>query len=622
MIARVVPIRRLPKSLEIFDYKIPENLSKKIKPGQMVRTPFQKSKIFGLVFSIEDTSDAPISKIKDIDSIVNKKEFLSKQRLSLFKKISDIYNISFPAFLKINLLPIQKRKLKKIELNKLSFKQKNKKLNNNNFKLYKNKQEHKNILSELKNKSLIIVPEQRFIQDIEPNLKSDNVLVWHSNLSQKKQFSRWTKIRNNQYDLVIGTRSAVFLPFQQLNQILIDYEHDENHKHWDQSPRFHTHDIAEELKKLHGANLTFSSFSPSCKTYFGIYKNKLDCDKNLKEKISSLNTTTTPEIIKMKDERKAGNYDIFSEKAQNLIKNTKKDTFILINRLGYATSIGCNDCGYTTECSKCNLPLVYHKKTKTLHCHYCKIQRPLPTTCPKCKTKVVELRGTGTEMLEQKAKELSENENKNVVRIDSNSSNPKIDKNKSNIIIGTDMAFQFLDWKRLENVVFINIDQQLSLPEFKISENIWHKIQQVQYYKNTDCNFYIQTIKPKQTLIKSLAEPDRFYRMDLNSRKNLEYPPYVFLVRYFYGDKDYQKSRQEAERVQSKLSEKLTKAEKSNIIISEPIEMHPKYYRNKFWHTFLVKIKKDNWKEKIVKINNNIPDKWKVDPNPISILSP
>ena len=623
MIAKVVPIRRLPKSLEVFDYKIPKNLSGKISAGQMVKIPFQKSKIHGLVFSIEETSDAPISKIKNIDSIINKKKFLSKSRLKLFKKLSDIYNISFPAFLKINLLPIQKRKLKKVELNNLSFKQKNTEEKKNNFKLYKNKKEHKKILSNLEKKSLIVVPEQRFIQDIQTTFNDRRIVIWHSNLSQKQQFSRWVKIRNNEYNIILGTRSSVFLPFQELNQILVDYEHDENHKHWDQSPRFNTHNIAKELKKLHHSDLIFSSFSPSCKSYFEIYKKELDCDKDIKEKISNLYTNQLPNIINMKNERKAGNYDILSEKAQKIIKDVKNDTFILINRLGYATSIGCKDCGYTAECQKCNLPLVYHKKTKTLKCHYCKIQKPLPSTCPECKTKVVELRGTGTEMIEQKANKLTKS-NKNIVRIDSNSEKSEINlsKDKPNIIIGTNMAFSFLNWQKVENIVFVNIDQQLSLPEFKISENIWHKIQQIQYYKEKSCDFYIQTIKPKQTLIKSLAEPDRFYRMDLNSRKNLKYPPYIFLTRYFYGNKDYQKSRQEADRVKSKLSEKLTKSDKSNIIISEPIEMHPKYYRNKFWHTLLVKTEKDNWQEKIKKINEYIPDKWKVDPNPISILSP
>ncbi len=617
MIAKIAPLRRMPADLGLFDYKV-DKFESRIEAGQLVKIPFRGSEIFGIVYSIQSESKLS-SDLKEIRSIVHTTPFFSQIRLDLFQEISKIYNISCATQTKLSFLPLQSKKLTELELKPLSSTE-NRNHSSINFRLYTNNQEHKNLYKNLSPPVLILVPELRFIKDIQSFLeaKDGKITIWHSSLSQKEQFNRWIQIRNKEVEYIIGTRSAVFLPFQQLEEIIIDYEHKENHKHWDQSPRLHSLDIAKKLQKLHDCNLNLTSFSPSCRAYFNIYKKNYEFESEVKKKIKSL-SENSPDIINMKQERKAGNYDIFSEQAKKELKKTNQESFIFINRLGYSRVIGCEECDYTANCDQCGLTFVYHKESQKLKCHYCNREQRVPKACPNCKTQVVEHKGVGIERVEEKLDDIVDN--KEIVRIDSKQED--IDLSSENkIIIGTEKALKYIDWGQTNLFLFINIDSQLRFPEFQTSEKVWQLIQEVQYYRKENSCFYIQSIKPDQLVLKSLKQPDRFYRMDLNSRKNLSYPPYKFLTRIFYGNKKEQKTIQESKNLYSKLSEKLTQEYKTNIIISGPHEMHPKFYRNKYWQMILIRLPKENWSRELKWLNNLIGPDWKVDPRPISILSP
>jgi len=617
MIAKIAPLRRMPADLGLFDYKT-DKFEEQIEAGQLVKIPFRGSKIFGIVYNTQSESELS-GGLKEIKSVVHTTPFFSPERLNFFQEISKIYNISCATQTKLSFLPLQPKKLTELELKPLSSPE-NKKLDSINYSLYTDNKEHKTLYKNLAAPVLILVPELRFIEDIQSflDITEEKITTWHSNLSQKEQFNRWLQIRNKKIKYIIGTRSAVFLPFQQLEEIIIDYEHKENHKHWDQSPRFHSLDIAKNLQKLHNCKLTLTGFSPSCRSYFSIYKKNYESESEVKKKIKSL-SKNFPEIINMKQERKAGNYGIFSEQAKKELKNSNKDSFVFINRLGYSRVIGCVECGYTANCEQCDLPFVYYKEINKLKCHYCNREQSVPRACPNCETQVVEHRGAGVERVEEKIKEIVNN--KEIIRIDSKQEEIKL-SSKNKIIIGTEKALKYINWEQTDLFLFINIDSQLRFPEFQTSEQVWQLIQEIQYYRAENSRFYIQSIKPDQLVLKSLKQPDRFYRMDLNSRRNLNYPPYKFLTRIFYGDKSEQKTIQEAKNLYSKLSEKLTQEYKTNIIISGPYEMHPKFYRNKYWQMILVKLPKESWSQELKWLNKYIGSNWKVDPRPISILSP
>ncbi|MFB6181723.1 MAG: primosomal protein N' [Candidatus Magasanikbacteria bacterium] len=646
MIAQVAPLRRMPSDLNLFDYETKE-IEQEVKAGQLVKIPFKGSEIFGITFNLKQKSDVEFD-LKSISSIVHSTPFFSKQRLNLFQEVSQIYNISCATQTKISFLPIQKRKLKQLELKSTPYlnqfesthpeQDSNSETDNNKqdktsltnttkenppkFKLYQTQDEHKEIFENASKPSLVLLPQLQYIEEIEKylDLKDENLITWHSKLSQKEQFKRWLQVRNKEVSYVIGTRSAVFLPFQQLDEIIVDLEHKENHKHWDQDPRFHSLDIAKKLKTMHSANLTLSSFSPSCRSYFNIYKENYDYNDGTKDKIQNIADKTT-EIINMKQERKAGNYDIFSEKAKKNIKSAEEDVFIFINRLGYSRSVRCNECGFTAECPQCGLTFVYHKQDNELKCHYCDITQKSFAACPECEQQIVEHQGAGDELIEEKTKEITPD--KEIIRINKRTAQSPIpEKEENKIIIGTEKALEYINWSNTEVIVFPNIDSQLSFPEFMVSENVWNLIQEINHYRTQSSEFYIQSMNPDQLVLKSIKEPDRFYRMELNSRKNLNYPPYKFLVRLFYGSKQQQKTKKEVEKIYSKLSEKLTENYKTNIIISRPTEMHPKFYRSKYWQTILLKLPKDNWEKELKWINEFIDKDWKVDPRPISVLSP
>lgn len=624
MIVEIIPIKRLPKKLNVFDYNIPPEMESGLKIGQLVIVPIRKSKIYGLVLSIKEKNI--IGQLKNIYQIVHTEPIVDKNYLDYILELSELYGTSAGTLIKMGLLPLQSRKLKTINLTKFESPKNNKTENNKPcFFHYKNHNEHAKILKEnIKNNTLILVPEINLIDEVYnllPQNTQEKTIIWHSQLSAKQQFENWLKVRNNEKQIILGTRGAIFLPFYNLSKIIIDYEHEENHKHWDQLPRFHVKDVAPILAEKHQADIILTSFTPSCKSYFHIHKNNYITPA--KENI--FNTSAhmdNLQIIDMTDERRAGRYEIFADAVQEKLLQAKKDIFIFINQTGSANFVGCQNCDFTARCSACNQSLVFHEKTNTLNCHFCHTKIDMPQTCPKCASPMIKIKGLGTESLETEIRKIFKNKNEHdIIRIDSETEGIPIRGVKPTIIIGTSMAIPLLDWKNIELIIFANIDKQFNIPEYLALENVWHLIWDVLYRKNQETDFLIQTFKPFHLIFKSLKEPDRFYRTELNSRQKLHYPPYVYLVRYFYGNEDQNLSKTEAEKVHYILEKILTKDEKK-ATITYPIEMNPKYYRRKFWQVIMVKIEPSDWREKIKYINKYIPDNWKIDPNPISILSP
>lgn len=666
MLSKVIPIQRLPRGLDIFDYSVPTELKKQIKIGQLVKIPFRKSEIFGLVFECDlfeqiDTNpqipnktnrtqilfskknkDAP-KNLKQIISIVNKIPFVDKNYLNFIQTMSLLYGVSIGTIAKMGLLPLQKRKLQGIKLiesnqkNNKGSKTKDLRLTDEKtfFTYYKNKEQHKKALTQNINKTgqtLILVPEVHLIDEVRQLLPIEmqkRSVVWYGNVSEKRKFTRWLQIKNKERNIIIGTRTASLLPFSNLKKIIIDYEHKENHKHWDQAPRFHAKDTAKLLSKIHESQVHLMSYSPSCESYFHIHKGNYTPTKKSLE-ISSLSKTpntphtknkTIPTVINMKDERRGGNYEILADEVEDAILKSKKDIFIFINRLGYATSLVCKDCGFTEQCGNCKLPLIYHQKNKTLHCHYCHTQKTTSLACPKCQSILVQFRGAGTEAVEEQIQQLGQKLKHDIIRLDSERKEDLPYSKKPRIIIGTQMAFRHIRWEKTELIIFLSIDNQLQIPEYLAQEGVWHLIRETNFRRDKLSKFFIQTLNHQHLIFRSLSEPDRFYRTDLNARKSLAYPPYAYLVRYFYGNRDIRIVRKETQRVYDDILKQLTKSKKS-INMSHPIEMHPRYYRNKFWYTILVKLDKNSWQEDLIEINRLIPRTWKIDPNPISVLSP
>lgn len=625
MIAEVIPIKRLPRRFTHFDYTVPVQLEQLIIPGQLVSIPLKSSEIFGLVLSIKNKENTCTPTLKSITEIINNTPILSKYQLNQLLTLSYLYGVSNGTIAKMILLPLQKRKIKSINLEAIT--QKNKPIiGRQSFKIYNNEKEHilalkKEIDKFPDNQIAIMVPEINQIDEIICSLQEykDDIIVWHSSLSIKEQFKHWIQIRNGEKKIIIGTRGAILLPYFNLKQIIIDYEHKNNHKHWDQSPRFHVKDIAELLRTKQNVNIVLMSYSPSVETYFNVHKKKYSPNSSLE-----LTKFSNFQIANLSNEYRGGNYSPISEKLEQELIKQEGNSFLHINRLGIATYIGCCACDWRAICDNCKLPQILHEKNRKLTCNYCKTTNPLPIVCKKCNGNTVRFGGIGTETVEKYIKEFIK-KNKithDVIRIDSQTSTNALKTSGDKIIIiGTDTAFSHIDWDKTSLIALLDIDKNMAIPEFRSQEELWHTIKDIQYKKRDEAILLIQTRSTKNLIIKSLKEPDRFYRTDLNHRMKFGYTPYKYLVRYFYGHANLKEAKTVIETSVEILSKRLQEAKK-DIILSPAFDMYPKYYRGRYWFGVLAKLDVDAWQEDLLWLNSHIPATWKIDPNPINVLSP
>ncbi len=622
MIANIIPLRRLPRSLEAFSYQVPEKIQETVKVGQLVLIPFRNSQEFGIVLSLDNTLNG--EKLKCIQEILNQEPIVAESYLHFCKKISLLYGISMSALFQMAFPDIGIRTVKKIELLPIPDPKTSPGLPW--YKKYNSPDEHKNVLIQaVKGQTLFFVPEKQYLQpvfDLLPSEMQEQTVLWHGDLKTKEKREKWFQIRNNEKKIIVGTRSAAFLPLCHLETLVVDYEHHREHKNGDQAPRFSLKDITPLLCEAVGSREIHMSYSPSVSSYFFIHKNGYGNSKS--EKILdflALEKNKKTEIIDMNNEKKAGNTSLLCEKIEALIHTSPHDVFLLVNRKGAATGVVCPDCKHEEKCFQCGLFLMYHEREKILKCHYCNIQKYLPTVCPECRSAAWKFTGTGTESIEKRIREIAPS-HKQVIRIDSEESLPmeaKIQKPK--IVIGTEKAIESVKWEKTDMVAVIDFDRQITFPEYKTSEQVWQLIAEIQYCRKPDSHFLIQTRDPKQLILRSLSEPDRFYRTELNTRQKLSYPPYVYLVRYIGGGLNAQTSWKEAQKVAESIQSILTKGQKKGTVTG-PIELQPKYFKGKFWYGIIVKLEYKNWQQDVCDINMIIPAHWKIDPNPENLLQP
>lgn len=622
MITNIVPLRRFPRSFESFTYKVPEEYQATLEVGQLVQIPFRNSQEFGIVLSLDknETKDT----LKPIHHIVCDVPLVSAEYIEFLRKISHIYGISLGALAETFLPQFGARTSKNLFLSPLPSPPSSSELPL--YKKYFSSQDHKQTLSDsIEGQTLIFVPEKQCLKVIldmlPPDLQSETVL-WHGDLKTKEKRNTWFQIRNNEKKIIIGTRSAISLPLVHLKTLIVDYEHHSEYKNSDQAPRFDLKDITPYIRAYTGAREIHMSYTPSVTSYYFLHKGGYQ-NKNIEETLSfeTIKKDHLPRIVDMDKEKKGGNYSPLSEEMKIALKESTEDIFLLVNRKGAARILICKDCRYEENCSQCGLPLVYHEKEKLLKCHYCKTQKPFPLVCPKCHSTELEQKGMGTESIEKNVREMVGNK-KNIIRIDSEeNSPPKISSSLPKIIIGTEKAIETVEWEKTGLISIIDFDRQVTFPEYKTSENVWQLIQEIQHARRPDSVFYIQTYNPQHLICRSLREPHRWYRTELNTRKTVGYPPYTFLVRYFGGNMNASASPQEAAAVSLCIEKILTKETKKGTLTG-PIELQPKYFKGKFWYGIIIKLDSQEWYTPLDEINQCIPSHWKIDPNPKYLLQP
>jgi primosomal protein N' (replication factor Y) len=398
---------------------------------------------------------------------------------------------------------------------------------------------------------LILVPEisltPQMVERFKLRLKFP-LAVFHSGISSAERYDEYRRIVKGEVRVVIGARSAIFVPLNNLGLIVIDEEHSESYKQ-DNTPQYHARDVALIRIKTHKAKLILGSATPSLETkarqlkglYHGLF---------LPRRINDL---ALPEvkIVDLMEQTKKGGSDLISPPLKNAINEAlakQQQVILLLNRRGYAPSISCRNCGYVYKCPNCDVALKYHKDKNQLHCHYCDYKSSYPSTCQECNSKYLRYIGFGTQKVEEYI-----NENfaqAKVLRMDLDSVRDakgyeKILKDfgeqKYNILLGTQMIAKGLDFPNVSLVGVLNADVGLFNGDFRANERVFQLLTQVvgRAGRGVKGNAFIQTFNPTQFAIKLASEQDyeKFYIKEMEYRHERKYPPYRYFALMMFSAK-------------------------------------------------------------------------------------
>jgi len=478
--------------------------------------------------------------------------------------------------------------------------------------------------------AIVLVPEISLTPQLVDNFKrrfGSCIAVLHSGLNDGERYDEWRKIVNGEVNIVIGARSAIFAPLNNLGVIIIDEEHTQTYKQ-DCNPRYYAHDIAFFRGKYNNIPVVLGSATPSIESYTraltGVYE-LLTLSKRVN------NNLPIVKLVDMKLEIKKG-YKIISNELLNSLNNVLKrneQAIVLLNRRGYSTTVSCHACGYKVVCPNCDIPLTYHKKTNTMKCHYCDYTTFKPNTCPECGSKDINQFGLGTEKLEEELEKLLPGSK--IVRMDVDTtslkgSHEKIFKAFKNheydILVGTQMIAKGLDFENVTLVGVVNGDASLNIPDFRNSEKTFSLLNQVAGRAGRGSKkgeVIIQGFNLNHYSIEKASIHDYigFYNEEMKYRKVLKYPPYCNITRIRIIGSDYEYCYSEA----NKISIFLKNNNKDCIVLGPSNSFMPKI-NNKFYIEITIKYKKsDTLFKSLIFINNKYGDnkklKIEIDINPL-----
>lgn len=393
--------------------------------------------------------------------------------------------------------------------------------------------------------AIVLVPEISLTPQMVKRFKGrfgSKVAVLHSALSNGEKYDEWRRIHRKEVQVVVGARSAIFAPFENIGIIIIDEEHENSYKQEDQ-PRYHARDVAIFRGENHRCPVILGSATPTLESYAraqkGVYQlatlTKRTNDKDMPK----------VDIVDMRNELHAGNRSMFSrslkEKIEQCIQRGEQ-IVLLLNRRGYSTFVMCRDCGHVKECPHCDIALTYHKNNNQLKCHYCSYEEPMPTKCPSCSSELIRFFGTGTQRIEEGLTQLIPEAR--VVRMDVDTTRRKgahekllnqFANKEADILLGTQMIAKGLDFGNVTLVGVLTADSMLHLPDFRSSEKTFQLLTQVSGRAGRHelpGEVIIQTYTPEHYSIQLASDYDfmQFYQKEMNTRKMFQYPPYVFLT--------------------------------------------------------------------------------------------
>ena len=442
----------------------------------------------------------------------------------------------------------------------------------------------KKTLEEGKN-ILFLAPEIALASQLTLRLirrfNQEEIAVWHSSISEGEKFDVWNKLRENKIRIIIGARSAVFAPLNNIGLVIIDEEHENTYKQTSPSPRYDARLVAEKICELNNATLVKGSATPDISSYFkALSSDNLITLKNRYNNVDLAKVT----VIDMREEFYKESRSIFSNTLINAVNNAlknKKQTILLMNRRGFYTSVQCKSCGEVIKCPNCDIPMIYHNSDKTLKCHWCDTTKKLPDKCPKCSSTEIKMSGMGTQRIENIASKLFPNAK--IERIDSDvlSSKTKyieilerFQNGDIDILIGTQIIAKGLDNKNVTVVGVVDADISFSLPDYRSSERGFQLLMQVAGRAGRgefDGKVIFQTYNPDLYAIENAKSQNylEFYENEINRREMFDYPPFCQIIKIVISSINEDRAYKCAQEISERLKTQITK-----LGLSEYIEIN------------------------------------------------
>ena len=475
---------------------------------------------------------------------------------------------------------------------------------------------------------LYLLPEIALTEQIINRLKKyfgDKVGVYHSRYDNNERVEIWQQVMNfrnsgvqefrnsrkvgqgSKYQIIIGSRSAIFLPFNDVGLIIVDEEHDGSFKQIDPAPRYSARDLAVVMSKMFHARLVLGSATPSFESYFNAKQNKYHL-VTITERYGGVEM---PEIIvddmRIETRRKTmqANFGKVLIDTMNKTLEEKNQVILFQNRRGFSLRIECDHCNYIPQCINCDVSLTYHKNQNILKCHYCGYTSNVPAECPSCRSTDLKMHGYGTERIEDDLKIVFPEANS--ARLDLDTTRTKnsyqyileqFQNKETDILVGTQMVTKGLDFDSVKTVGILNADNMLTFPDFRAYERSFQLMEQVSGRagrKGDKGKVIIQTFQPQHQVIQSVMSHDyvRFYEEQMPVRRQFNYPPYSRLILIRLKDVDSMKLNKAAD----ELARAFRYAFKDNVLGPEyPIVSRVK---NLYIKQMIIKINKDLYSNKV-----------------------
>ncbi|TAE09235.1 MAG: primosomal protein N' [Bacteroidetes bacterium] len=453
---------------------------------------------------------------------------------------------------------------------------------------------------------LFLLPEIALTTQIVSRLRKvfgSSMGVYHSKFSDNERVEVWQGIISGRFSFVVGVRSAIFLPFDNLGLIIVDEEHETSYKQQDPAPRYHARDMALVMARLQHCKVLLGSATPSIETYYNAKNGRFGLVQ-LKERFGDA-ALPAIELANLKEERKQKtNKSFFTAQLINGIQdalNRKEQVILFQNRRGYSPYVTCKECAWIPDCKNCDVSLTYHLEAHLLRCHYCGYEEPLPKRCNVCGSTRIETIGLGTERIEDELKLFIPEAR--VQRMDLDTTRSKygyqqiindFEQHNIDILVGTQMISKGLDFDNVSLVGIFDADKMLHFPDFRAHERAFQMLLQVSGRagrKDRKGRVIIQTNKPDQTILGHIIAHDyeSMYLTEIEDRAYYFYPPFTRVIRLITKHLEKDVSEKAALTLAENLQVKLGKA---RVLGPQPNIVNR--IRNMYLFNLLLKIEREN----------------------------